>query len=309
MPVSFIEATPSTRLFEVYLEQDLFDKAVSIRFGQLAADSQFLLSEGGGAFINGTWGWPSITADNLPSGGPAYPLATPGVTVTFKPNDQVTFLAGIYNGDPVGPCAGDPQTCNDHGLEFRIKDPPLVMYEAAYGYKLGALPGTVKGGGWVHFGDFEGVRNGNIIDGNYGFYGIVDQLIYRLPGDEDKGVGFFGRLIGSPSDRNTVDFYAEAGLTFSGLVSARPDDILGIAFAYTNISSDASGADIDAGLDVIRDYEALVEISYTAQLATGWTLQPDFQYIWNPGGRVPDAAGTAAVGNAAVFGVRTSLNY
>lgn len=183
------------------------------------------------------------------------------------------------------------------------------MYEAAYGYKLGSLPGTVKGGGWVHFGDFEGVRSGNIIDGNYGFYGIVDQLIYRLPGDEDKGVGFFGRLIGSPSDRNTVDFYAEAGLTFSGLIAARPDDVLGVAFAYTNISSDASGADIDAGLDVIRDYEALIEVSYTAQLAAGWTLQPDFQYIWNPGGRVPDASGTAAVGNAAVFGVRTSLNY
>jgi len=322
MPVSYIEATPATRLFELYLEQDLFNKAVSIRFGQLAADSQFLLSEGGGAFINGTWGWPSITAADLPSGGPAYPLATPGVTVTITPNDKFSILAGIYNGDPVGPCAGDPQECNDHGLEFRIKDPPLVMYEGAYKYSAGQLPGTFKAGGWVHFGDFAHQRldiNGNpagatlldpqILDGNHGFYAIVDQMIYRVPGDEAKGIAVFGRVIGAPADRNLVNFYAEAGVTFSGMVPGRADDVLGIGFAYTGISNDASGFDQDSGLTVVRNYEALIEISYTAKLAEGWSLQPDFQYIWNPGGRVPEAAGVEPVGNAAVLGLRTSLYY
>ena len=29
------------------------------------------------------------------------------------------------------------------------------------------------------------------------------------------------------------------------------------------------------------------------QLATGWTIQPDFQYIWQPGGNVPDRMGSA----------------
>ena len=56
MPVSFIEATPSTRLFEMWFEQKLLDDKLSIRFGQIAADSEFILSDGGGAFINGNLG-------------------------------------------------------------------------------------------------------------------------------------------------------------------------------------------------------------------------------------------------------------
>ena len=54
MPVSFIEARPATRLFELWLEQRLLNNKVSIRFGQLAADSEFIISDSAAAFINGT---------------------------------------------------------------------------------------------------------------------------------------------------------------------------------------------------------------------------------------------------------------
>ena len=68
------------------------------------------------------------------------------------------------------------------------------------------------------------------------------------------------------------------------------------------------GFDIDSGAPVARNYEALLEICYTMQLATGWTLQPDFQYIWQPGGNVPDEDGRA-VENAAVFGARSTMSF
>ena len=38
------------------------------------------------------------------------------------------------------------------------------------------------------------------------------------------------------------------------------------------------------------------------QLKSGWSLQPDFQYIWQPGGNVPGESGKDALENAAVFG-------
>ena len=41
------------------------------------------------------------------------------------------------------------------------------------------------------------------------------------------------------------------------------------------------------------------------QLKSGWSFQPDFQYIWQPGGNVPDE-GTTPVENAAVFGARST---
>jgi len=69
------------------------------------------------------------------------------------------------------------------------------------------------------------------------------------------------------------------------------------------------GFDLDSGLPVARNFEALFEICYAMQLGTGWTLQPDLQYIWQPGGNVPNATGTGAIGNAPVLGVRTTLNF
>jgi porin len=325
MPVSGLEATPATRLFELWLEQYMFNDRVAVRFGQLAADAEFVIADGGGYFLNGTWGWPSITAADLPSGGPAYPLATPGVRVALNPNDKFGLMVAVYNGDPASPnCTGDPQECNSDGLDFRLDSPPLLMIEGAYKYNQeGSLPGAVKLGGWNHFGTFEHQRfdsgglpigvtlnSGRPLDNDWAFYGIVDQLIWRLPGSEEhKGVALFGRVIGAPSDRNLIDFYADGGLTFTGMIPHRPDDSFAIGFAYTGISKDAQGFDLDSGLPVARTYEALLEICYTFQLKPGWTLQPDFQYIWQPGGNVPDDAGTGAVKNAAVLGARTTINF
>jgi porin len=323
MPVSSLEATPNTRLFELWLEQHMFGDKLAVKVGQLAADTEFILSEGGGFFLNGTWGWPSITAADMPSGGPAYPLATPGVRVAVTPSDKFQLLVGVYNGDPAPPCGSDdPQVCNSNGLDFELDDPPLLMVEGAYKYNQERLAGTAKLGGWNHFGDFEHQRfsaGGNLIavtkgpgkplNNDWGFYGIIDQLIWRLPGSEEaKGVALFGRVIGAPSDRNLIDFYADGGITFSGMIRSRPDDSFAIGFAYTGISDQVSGFDIDSGTPVARNYEALLEICYTMQLTTGWTIQPDFQYFWQPGGNVTDENGRV-VENAAVFGARSTMSF
>ena len=329
MPVSFIEATPATRLFELWFEQRLLNEKVSIRFGQLAADSEFIISDGAAAFINGTWGWPSITATNMPQGGPAYPLATPGLRIAYAPNDQLTLMVGAYNGRPAGSCPDeeDPQVCNDHGLDFPTADPKLLMFEGAYKYNQGKgeLPGTIKVGGWRNYGSFLHQRldanggeiaiSGNdpaVLNGDHGLYAILDQMIYRLPGEGDpKGVSIFGRIIGAPEDRNPVAFYWEGGFTFTGLMAERPNDMLGIAYARTEISDDLAANVSDSGeTTIIPSYEAVLEVSYTAQIIPGFAIQPDFQYFWNPGGHVADADDPAeAVPDTAVLGLRTTLNY
>ena len=146
--------------------------------------------------------------------------------------------------------------------------------------------------------------HGRPLDDDWGLYGIIDQLMWRLPGSEDpKGVGVFARFIGAPSDRNVVDFYADGGITFTGMIPGRSDDALAIGFAYTGISDQVHAFDVDSGEPVARNYEALIEICYTYQIKPGWTLQPDFQYIFQPGGNVPD------VDDAAVLGARTSISF
>jgi porin len=319
MPVSNLEATDATRLFELWFEQHMFNDKLTVKVGQLAADAEFVISEGGGYFLNGTWGWPSITAADLPSGGPAYPLATPGVRVAINPNEKWGLMIGVYNGDPAPACnkaGGDPQRCNPHGLDFELDDPPLLMVEGKYSYNPNGLAGTVKIGGWNHFGTFNHQRfdsggaliavtgnDGRPLDHDWGLYGIIDQLVWRVPGSEEpQGVGIFARFIGAPADRNLVDFYFDGGVTFTGMFRRRPNDALAVGFAYTNISDQVTAFDVDFGEPAPRNYESLVEICYTYQINDGWSVQPNFQYIWQPGG-------SSGVDNATVVGARTTIGF
>jgi porin len=322
---SNIEAFPSTRLDEMWFEQSMFSKRVSVRFGLLAADTEFMFADSAGALIDSTFGWTTLSSDNLPFGGPIYPFASPGVLVTLTPNDRMKLMTAVYDDNPVGDCAEDldPGQCNNDGLNFSLDDPPLLLAEADYSYSQnGARPGTIKFGGWYDFGKFADqrfdVHHGLLAltglapllhDGTYGVYGIIDQVIYKVPGEDGRNVSVFARVIGSPSDRNQIDSYFDSGVVFTGMLPQRPNDVFGIGMAYTGISDDASAFDRDSGLSVIRNREVLLEISYTAEIVPGWTLQPDFQYIWNPGGHVPDPTGAGAIKDATVLGARTTISF
>ena len=55
--VSNIEAPPSTKLFDLWVQQSLFDDTVSLRLGQIAADDEFFVSQYAPLFISSTFGW------------------------------------------------------------------------------------------------------------------------------------------------------------------------------------------------------------------------------------------------------------
>ncbi len=71
------------------------------------------------------------------------------------------------------------------------------------------------------------------------------------------------------------------------------DDVLTFGVAYAKISADAADADRDllaanGPPQPIRDHEVVFELSYAAQIAPWWIVQPDLQYIVHPGGNVAD---------------------
>ncbi len=332
MTISNIEAFPSTRLFEAWLQQKLFEGRVSIRLGQLAADSEFAVSEHAGQFVNGTFGWPVIGGANLVNGGPAYPLATPGARLQVDVTDRISLLAGVFNGDPAGRGAEqDPQRRNRHGFNWQAKDKPFAIAEAQVNWNReegsAGLAGTFKLGIWHHFGSFEDQRivadglslavsaeDARRREGNPGFYAVLDQQLYRAGG---MGLGAFFRVATMPSDRNLVDFTFDTGLKAWGFMPGRKDDSAGLALSYARISDRARALDRDLNLAndlsaAVRDYELTVEANYTAQIVPGWTVQPVFQYIWHPGGHAidpTDVDATKAIKDAAVVGARTTINY
>jgi len=301
--IAAIGAIPTTRLSELWLERK-FGNA-SVRAGQLAADSEFFFSELSAMFMQSDW--PTITAANLPGGGPAYPLSTPGARVKFTTDSKdMAFLLAIFNGNPAGPGVGDPETRNRYGLNFRLRDPALIIGEAQFKANQDAgLARTLKLGAWRHLGQFDDQRYANdgslLADpsgsgvaakrrGDFGIYGIVDQQIYRPQnGAPDSGVSVFSRASLSPSDRNLFDTYIDGGIVFAGLLPSRPKDRLGASIIYARYSDGARAFDqdqINFGVmpGPVRDYETNLELTYIAMIVPGWTLQPDFQIIWHPRG-------------------------
>jgi porin len=334
--IANIEALATTRLSELWLEQKFFNDTFSVRFGQLAADAEFFISDYSVWMM--TSDWPSITAQNLPGGGPAYPLATPGVRLRYDPNKQFSFLLALFNGDPSGPGSGPDaaQINNRYGLNFRVSDPPLLMGEAQYRYNqdkdAAGLAGIWRVGFWHHFGEFDSQRfdqNGLSLAnplssgiparlrGTDGIYGIVDHQIYRPKGgDKDSGINVFSRVGFSAPDRNQLELYWDGGITFSGMVPGRPDDKFGATFLYSQISRDLADLDRDiiafTGVPrPIRDYELNLAFAYQAQIVQGWTLQPAFHYVIHPGGHIPDPNSPvgAAIKDAAVLSLRSVITY
>jgi porin len=230
--VTGIEAPPSTRLFNLWLAEDI-GKEINLRVGQFAAAQEFLVSQNANLFVNSTFGWPVLNAQDLPSGGPAYPEATPGARVQYSPNDNVTVLAAIFNGDPAGPGPANPVQRDPFGLAFRIQDPPLLIAEIDYSYgqkqargnphqegsmSLAApidgqsswLPGTIKLGAWVHTGRFNDQKfntQGMLLAssgsaplqhwGDYALYGVLDQTLWTSSEE----------TTGKSSDKQTLSLF------------------------------------------------------------------------------------------------------
>jgi porin len=336
LTASNIEASRATRLFDLWLQQKLFDGALSVRVGQLAADDEFVTSEYGATFVNGTFGWPGLLAADAASGGPAYPLATPGIRVAVMPSDALTLSAAVFNGNPAGPGSGNPQLRDDSGTSFRIGDGAFAIAEAAYARNqdkdAAGLAATYKLGAFYQRGRFDDLRYDDgglaladpassgrpaVRHTHFGFYAVVDQMIWRREAGSDQGLGVFARVMGDPTAANQVAFYADGGVNYKGLLAERPDDVLGVAFAYAGISGEARGADGDTrrftGTDrPIRDFEAVLEVTYKAQVAPWWTLQPDLQLIFHPGGGIAppsDTTGSAAIPDAVVLGLRTVVTF
>jgi porin len=222
-------------------------------------------------------------------------------------------------------------------LNFRISDPPFLISELQYAYNqeqhAKGLPGTLKFGAWYHAGLLddqrftpEGVSRADPsgsgkpaqFRSNFGIYGVFEHMVFRFADPQkERGIGLFARVSGSPSDRNLIEFYADGGVNYIGPLAQRPNDKIGLGFAFARISDRARDLDRDVAVfsnsnSPIRDYEALLTMGYLAEIRQGWTMQPTFQYVIHPGAgavRSTDSAIPERGKNAVVLGVRTVVKW
>ncbi len=324
------EATRGALLYEAWYDQSFADKKVSLRLGQIRADTEFLTStygeseDWGGAgmlFTNSGFGFPGIYGLALPSGGPAYPLATPGARLKLAPDDAWRIQLALFNGTPTRSA-------------FGFRGGALAMAEVQYHRNQGendkALPGAYRLGTWFHnqrFADLYTDTAGRSLAhplstglphrraGNWGAYVMADQLLFQTGEERTQSIGASARLMAAPGDRNVADLQATFALTWKGAIPGRDDDTAGLGVTFLRVGSAARAIDRDTqafsgSFTPLRGNETVLEATYQIALASWWQLQPSLQYVARPGAGIvdPNRPGRT-LRDAWVFGLRSTIAF
>lgn len=338
---SGIEADRALRLWELWYQQKFGGEGqYDVKLGQQSLDQEFMVSQNALLFVNTMFGWPMLTSADLPGGGPAYPLSAPGIRLRAHPRNAWTFLAGAFSGSPADKDAGDPQQQNPSGTSFPWNG-TLVFAEAQYAYpSLGTtvsvnqaepLARTYKFGMWYDSKRFAdqaldttGLSLANPAGtgiprrhrGNWGLYAVMDRIIWQDPGEADRTLNIFFRPMGTPlGGRNLIDFSLNAGIALHEPFPHRDDDTFGLGMGYARVSGRAAALDRDTELFTgaftpMRSGETFVEATYQYQVTPWWQLQPDFQYVFNPGAGIANPnMPMRRVRDEAVVGLRTTILF
>ena len=350
--VNLIDFENSFRLWELWYEQQFLDGRLSLKFGQMSIDQDFIVPQYYNSLatltlLNQTFFYPTMAFNVydqpfFPIGHHALastPYGTPGVRLRADPSEYFYVQAGAYDGNPD---RGDSGT----RVALSHDEGALLYFELGLkinqGRDASGPPGNLKLGGYYHTDDFVDMYQGSFVafdnfvaasgiplpplssgsarahEGNYGLYVLADQTLWRETDKDDpaaQGLVGFVRASIAPEDRNLASLGLDGGLVYKGLIPTRDWDTLALAGSYMEISDDVTSAqrDINAILagagapsafEKLADYEAVIELSYKAQMTAWWTVQPSVQRVIHPGGRV-----LANIPDAWVFIVQTTFRF
>ena len=140
-------------------------------------------------------------------------------------------------------------------------------------------------GGWCYTSDFQMINqnfnsNAHIQrQNNWGLYGLIEKNITYKNSNRKKIFGAFFRCGISNKNINQIDKYFGSGIVFSGFFC---NDQIGIALAAAHNNDKFRQELLKTGLRTDR-WEMALEFSYRVEVKDWFSIQPNMQYIMNPG--------------------------
>lgn len=265
---SNIEAPETFKLYELWYDHAFYDDKLAVLFGLHDYNSEFDVLEYGGSFINSSFG---IGPDISQVGPSIFPTTSLAARVRIQSESDFYILAAVYDGIP-----GDPD--NEKGTHIKLSSDDGLFYAFESGLSGGEDDDYYKIaiGSWYHTTDFEDF-DGGIRDANNGFYLLGEKRIWSEE-DVTQGLGAFARIGVADSDRNQIARYFGFGLSYTGLVPSRDEDIAAVGFAFARNGNEYKDSDPEA-----LGGETAIEANYRIGITPYLAVTPDFQYIVNPG--------------------------
>jgi porin len=281
---------------EVWYEQAMFDETLRLRFGKMDIGGGFEcrgcpVSFDGSAYAN------DETAQFLNGAlvnNPTIPMPDMGLGAVIYWNPVEWWYASIG--------AIDAQAdARETGFRTAFHKEDHFFYAAETGVApqfdsgKGPMPGAYRIGVWNDPQDKERFSDSTIRRDDTGFYISCDQMVYKESNDagDSQGLGVFTRYGWANKKVNDITDFWSLGLQYQGLVEGRDDDVLGLGFAKGIFSTEAG---------YTEDYESVLELYYSAQIAPWIAVSPSVQFIDNPGG-------DTTAGDAVVVGLRSQMAF
>jgi porin len=132
--------------------------------------------------------------------------------------------------------------------------------------------------------------NGQGVYEQYGFYWESQQMIWRNPANPNQNLSLWGGVTYSPQTQAAqMPIMGFGGIYYKGLIPMRARDISMLNFYTGALSGDYAQTKPYQGATPTQ--ESVVELSYIVQLSDHFQIQPDLQWIIQPGGysNVPNA--------------------
>lgn len=260
-----------TYLYQAWYNQE-FSK-FSFLVGIHDLNSEFLASDYAGEYMNSSFGIMPAVSMNVPV--PIFPKATLGTVLRYKATDDINIQLGIYDGDPMD-LDSDPYYQN---FSLGKDDGFLSVLEVwTPTLKKEGYDGTLKIGAFHHSAEFaSNTDTTKTYNGNFGVYFVLDQLIIPFNANDEKGLGMFATLGVVPGDRNSNNYSWGLGFNYMAPFKGRTNDIIGLAAHSVNVNFPQTDLSVNKGT------ETVVECFYKLSINDNIQVQPELQYIINPG--------------------------
>lgn len=295
--VSNIEGVGTWRLYEFWTEIAFGrgDAAQqTVRFGLYDLNSEFDSIDAAGLFLNSSHGIGPEYAQSGLNGPSIFPVTSLALRLRRESGNGYWQVAAL---DAVPGRRDDPTRS---GLDLSGTEGALLAAE--WGFSRGRAS-KVAVGAWSYTAAFDTLDESDPLTGdplrargNRGVYALADFAVFE---SDARRVDAFARVGLAESRFNGVADYAGAGLVVSAPLRGRPDDQFGIAFASAGAGADLRRSSAALGAPLERR-ETSVEITYRMAAADWLTLQPNVQYVSNPGFE-------PGLRNAWVLGLRMEL--
>jgi porin len=290
--VSNIDTDGATRLYEAWVER-AFD-AGAIKLGLIDLNSELDVNETGALFINSSHGIGPDFSQVGENGPSIFPVTGLGTVMRWDASDRLQIRLAAFEGT-----VGDPTHPHRTTVDLENDEGALLVGELTV-HPTGTNRSVV--GVWRHTGRSTDFHDDALLHRNesLGVYALTEGKL--LERGENALSGFL-RLGVADADVHQISRYAGAGLVWSGplFAGAEHEEQLGLALA--SITNGNAFLRAQAAQGVVHErHETAIELTYRVQALSWLALQPDLQYIVNPGT-------DPRLDNAWVVGLRFELSW